>query len=683
MDANGPILVPAYGVFHRDARRSFLRVATVDPVDRPMAAWPGVLARLQSSGVTTVRVVVPWVRHARSPGHACLDGRDGRAPDAMGVLRLAVDAGLDAWVDAGPISGGVPNWVAETCPNARAVDARGRVTGRWATGDPGFRAAAAAWANEVAARSMAATGGRVALWQVDSLAHFPGVSSDHTPVTVARFREWLRDRYADDQALAREWLRPGLRLDEARPPELAGGQSTGYPQWMGRAVRGGRRMVSWARSRLRGGVGGAPLDAWPEARFRPGPRQVLAVARDGLAPGQLADWRSFAVDAWQEYLGAMRAAVLATLPQVVFVAGEVGRAGTPGIGFGGVVGRDDVEHMPFPIACVGSEPHDAAWATASLVARSGGERPVMVALRLGEPMRRPTATALAAVAEGAVALELPEAAYDDPEVQRLAAWLGEFEESLTASTRLDDRVAWLDDPSHAGADPDDLKHIALQGYVDREAASEAYAAVREAGMAPVMVDPATFVADETHDLGALLVPTRRWIDLERYGSLVVHVLRGGNIVAFPHAPDRQRDGTSFRSTFLWPPSVASGGRIQVHDGTSALVPEMGAKGVRRAWVPALVADVSPRFRVPPTMALAITARLLPDGSCLVFMVNATNGRQSGVIGVPDPAAIGVGDGFAVAVAFATSGATARGDGLGIEVEVPPGGGLVARLSSGE
>ena len=42
-----------------------------------------------------------------------------------------------------------------------------------------------------------------------------------------------------------------------------------------------------------------------------------------------------------------------------------------------------------------------------------------------------------------------------------------------------------------------------------------------------------------------------------------------------------------------------------------------------------------------------------------------------------------GDGFAVAVAFATSGATARGDGLGIEVEVPPGGGLVARLSSGE
>ena len=143
------------------------------------------------------------------------------------------------------------------------------------------------------------------------------------------------------------------------------------------------------------------------------------------------------------------------------------------------------------------------------------------------------------------------------------------------------RSAWLDDPSHAGADPDDLKHIALQGYVDREAASEAYAAVREAGMAPVMVDPATFVADETHDLGALLVPTRRWIDLERYGSLVVHVLRGGNIVAFPHAPDRQRDGTSFRSTFLWPPSVASGGRIQVHDGTSALVPEMGAKGVRQ------------------------------------------------------------------------------------------------------
>ena len=681
MDANGPILVPAYGVFHRDARRSLLRVATVDPVDRPMAAWPGVLALLQSSGVTTVRVVIPWVRHARSPGQVCLDGSDGRTPDAMGVLRLAVDIGLDAWVDAGPISGSVPKWVAETCPSARAVDTRGRATGRWATGDPGFRAAAAVWANGVATASMSATCGRVAIWGVDSLAHHFGVPADHGPITVARFREWLRDRYADDQALAREWLRPGLRINDARPPELAGAPSSEYVRWMGRAVRGGRRMVSWVRTRLAGGDGGAPHDPWPAARFRPGPRQTLPVAHDGRSPAQLADWQSFTVDAWHEHLRAMRAAVEETLPHAVYVAGEVGGAGTPGIGHAGIAGRDDAAPVPFPVACVGSGSHNAAWGAALLTARAGGERPVMVALGFGERVQSPASMALAAVAEGAVAIDLPEAAYGDAEVRRLAEWLGEVQDSLTASTRLDDRVAWLDDPAHAGADPDDLNPIAARGQLDRGYAADAYAAVREAGLAPVVVDPATFVADEVNDLGALLVPTRQWVDLERYGSLVVHVLRGGNLVAFPHAPGRQRDGTSFRSTFLWPPSVATGGRVQVHDGTSSLVPEVGSGGVRGAWIEAIVDDVSPRFRVPPAMRLAITARLLPDGACLVFVVNATEERQSGTIGVPDPAAIGVGDGFAVAVAFASSGATARRDGLGIEVAVPAGGGVVVRLSS--
>lgn len=305
----------------------------------------------------------------------------------------------------------------------------------------------------------------------------------------------------------------------------------------------------------------------------------------------------------------------------------------------------------------------------------------MVALGFGGRVQSPASMALAAVAEGAVAIDLPEAAYGDAEVRRLAEWLGEVQDSLTASTRLDDRVAWLDDPAHAGADPNDLNPIAARGQLDRGYAADAYAAVREAGLAPVVVDPATFVADEVNDLGALLVPTRQWVDLERYGSLVVHVLRGGNLVAFPHAPGRQRDGTSFRSTFLWPPSVATGGRVQVHDGTSSLVPEVGSGGVRGAWIEAIVDDVSPRFRVPPTMRLAITGRLLPDGACLVFVVNATEEWQSGTLGVPDPAAIGVGDGFAVAVAFASSGATARGDGLGIEVAVPAGGGVVVRLSS--
>jgi hypothetical protein len=79
------------------------------------------------------------------------------------------------------------------------------------------------------------------------------------------------------------------------------------------------------------------------------------------------------------------------------------------------------------------------------------------------------------------------------------------------------------------------------------------------------------------------------------------------------------------------------------------------------------------------MRLAITGRLCPDRSCLVFVVNLTNARQAGQIGVPDPAALGLGDEFTVHVTFATSGATVRQDRRDLSVDLPTGGAVVARL----
>jgi hypothetical protein len=685
MPVDDVIPIPAYGVFHRGIRRSLLRVATVDPISRPMTAWPGALAILRASGATTVRVLIPWKRHAHGPGLVCLDGSDGRTPDALGVLRLAVDVGLDVWVDAGPISGGVPTWVAETCPGARAVDALGRVTGSWSTSDSGFRAAAVAWATGVALASMTATGGQVAIWETDGRLEHYGVPADHSPATVARFRRWLQDRYEDDRALAREWLRPELRVDVASPPEILGSHRAQHVRWVEDAIETGRRIAHWARRRL------VRAERLIPRRLRPGTPtdragmgRDMSTARHGHSPGQLADWYAFSVDAWHEYLGEMRLAVEPTMPDVTYVAGEVGRAGTPGIGYAGAAGREQAECVALPVVRLGSSGHDAAWAAASLTARAGLNRPVMVSLQISDQVTSPASTALSALAEGAVVVELPEAAFGDADVRRLAEWLGHVEEPLTASTRLDDRVAWIDDPAHAGADADDLHPVTTRVRFNRGQAADAFASVREAGLAPVVVDPSTFVADEVNDLGALLAPTRRWIDLERYGSLVVHVLRGGNLVAFPHAPSSQRDGTAFRSTFLWPTTIATGGRVQVHDGTSTLVPEVvsaGGLGVRSDWIDAIVEDVSPRFRVAPEMRLAVTARLLPDGSCLAFVINLTRRHQIGAVGVPDPAALGLGADFTVSVEFATSGAAVRPHRLGIHVDIPAGGAVVARLSS--
>ena len=701
MDGFGVIPTPAYGIYHRGVTRTLLRVAIIDPASGRSTAWHEVLAQLRASGVTTVRVLIPWIRHSRSPNLYCVDGSDGKAPDAMGVLSAAVRVGLDVWVDASPVAGGVPRWVAEACPGARALDARGRETGTWATGDARFRAAAAAWAKAVAAASMKATEGHVALWSVDgcetqdptggntnwrrpaSWAQRIGFPADHSDITVEQFRRWLRDRYGDDRSLAREWLRPGLRIDGANPPSILGQMS-----WFARlATRGelvGTRLAQWIRRRL-AGVELAPLvGPWPEVGARRGVRSSLPVARDGHSPGQLADWHAFTVAAWREYLVAMRDSVDAIVPNATFVAGEIGRSGFPGIGdtSAGTV-REERTSPLVPVGRVGLNSHDAAWVASSLTARSGEARPVIVAVDADSGGSATVAVALTAIAEGAVAVELPEAAYGDPEVRRFADWLVQWEELLTASTRLDDRVAWIDEPAHGGVDPDDFAPGVVRGAVNRDASAAVFGAVREAGLSVVLVPSETFATDGEHECVALLAPTRRWIDLERYGSLVVHVLRGGDLVAFPHRPVRQRDGTAFRSTFLWPPSIANGGRVQIRDGTSTLVaPTVGDGELgkpRPDWIGLLLDSVTPRFRIGTGVRLAITGRLLPDGACLAFVVNPTDLPQAGQIDVPDPSSIGLSDGFSVAVEFATTGVRVRQDGGSLLVDLPVGGALVARL----
>ncbi|MBU6288544.1 MAG: hypothetical protein KGS10_10320, partial [Chloroflexi bacterium] len=104
-------------------------------------------------------------------------------------------------------------------------------------------------------------------------------------------------------------------------------------------------------------------------------------------------------------------------------------------------------------------------------------------------------------------------------------------------------------------------------------------------------------------------------------------------------------------------------------------------GMRAPWVEAIADDVVPRFRVAPALRLAVTGRLLPDGTCLAFFVNPTAHRQSGRIGLPDPSAIGLDDAFAIGIAYATTGSSAWRDDDGVHVDVLAGGALIARLRS--
>ncbi len=665
-------LVPAYGIFHRGIHRCLPVVATVDPGALAGREWSGVMAALHDAGATVVRVEVPWGRHAPDPTTTCLDGSDGRSPDVEAALRAAVVEGLDVWVAAGPLCGGVPAWLPNMIPEAHTREAGGRPSPRWACGHPAFLMAASAWETSVATMAASVTGGHVAFWEVDGVPSGGRPHADWSPGTVARFQGWLRVRHGDDGALARDWLRPGLRLEDASPPDLPG-EPLGPWRRLGALVA--RLHQHWRDVRV-------PIDPWPGAGVRRGPRSALPVALAGRSPAQLADWHEFMADEWQAYLSGVRDAVAPLVPGATFVAGEPAHAGRAGIGHAGGAWREATGREFVPVATIAPRVHDAAWAATALSARAGAGWPVIVAVR-PEPGGGLPATIVAAIGDGAVAVAVPAGALEDPDLSRLAAWIGRTADSLTASTRLGDAVAWLDEPGHAGADPDDLDPLATGVANWRPGEGAAFGAVREAGVVPMVVDAEALVPDAARDLVCLVVPTRRWIDLDRYGSLVVHALRGGNLVAIPHAPGRQRDGTPFRSTFLWPADVRTGRRVQVHDGTSALEPNpaaIGHDGARPDWIARIVEDAAPRLRPSRGLQVSATMRLMPGGDCLAFIANPIDRPQSGILGVADPAALGISDTFVVEVAFATRGARAGREGMGIAVVVPASGALIVGLS---
>jgi beta-galactosidase len=183
--------------------------------------WGKDLDQIKAVGFNTVKCWVDWATAEPKPGEFRFENLDLllRLAEARG-LRVVVQLYLDS----------APDWVGERYPDAQFVDRSGAVIKSQASpgfciDHPGVRAEIVQFLHALSARanrSPALYGWDV--WSephVINWAEFPYLSNPEfcfCPSSQARFREWLKAKYATLEALNAAWYRGFERWEQIEPP---------------------------------------------------------------------------------------------------------------------------------------------------------------------------------------------------------------------------------------------------------------------------------------------------------------------------------------------------------------------------------------------------------------------------------------------------------------------------------
>lgn len=186
----------------------------------PRDRWPLLLARIRQLGATTIVAPVVWAWHAPGPDLIDLDGSSHPQRDLRTLLELSAQLGLRVMLNLGPsfemglLNDGLPLWLPQRYPEARALQADGSYDRDPLSGlerisflHPSFLSALERWyqaLNQLASDQQAPYGSLV------GLLHTVGKSlkeraADYNPAIIAYWQEWLQSSFESLESLNSRW----------------------------------------------------------------------------------------------------------------------------------------------------------------------------------------------------------------------------------------------------------------------------------------------------------------------------------------------------------------------------------------------------------------------------------------------------------------------------------------------
>jgi len=250
----------------------------------PPEDWERDYRTAAEDGMTVFRHWFLWSAVEVAPGHY-----DRSAYDRQ--LDLAAEHGIKTII--AEMITAAPEWAFRAFNHARFETREGRcveshMSGSCVTGGfPGlcldnddYRAAAERFLRELVARYKDHPGlGGYDIWNESNYA--PDTCYCHA--TAERFREWLRARYGDVEALGAAWYRPSFATwEDVTPPRSLGP----YPDtldWLRFRIDNAYRLMRWRADVIRELDGQHPITA-----------HGIAASLTRMAPGGADDWRAAA-----------------------------------------------------------------------------------------------------------------------------------------------------------------------------------------------------------------------------------------------------------------------------------------------------------------------------------------------------------------------------------------------------
>jgi len=200
------------------------RAPMLSPVDAGSERdWRADLQTIKSLGFNTVRTWVEW---------SAVEPREGRFrfDNLQLMLKLAEEVGLKVIVQVYVDS--APDWVGRKFPDGQFMSQSGtQIPSQAAPGfcfdHPGVRQAVLRFFEETARMASSSPAFHAYdVWSEPAVmnwaqpAYLPNAQFCYCPHSVARFREWLREKYGGIGELNRSWYRTLASWDQVEPPRF-------------------------------------------------------------------------------------------------------------------------------------------------------------------------------------------------------------------------------------------------------------------------------------------------------------------------------------------------------------------------------------------------------------------------------------------------------------------------------